>query len=63
MRHIALNNATEIESRQNRPPGLLSIITGGQLAGPLGGQGTGPFGGQLFGMYNERWKIKNVNLN
>ena len=50
MRHIALNNATEIESRQNRPPGLLSIITGGQLAGPLGGQGTGPFGGQFFGI-------------
>ena len=50
MRPITLNNGTEIGSRQNRPPGLLSILTGGQLAGPLGGQGTGPFGGQFFGI-------------
>ena len=30
---ITLNNVAEVESRQNRPPGLLSILTGGQLFG------------------------------
>ena len=33
MRPVTLNNVTETESRQNRPPGLLSLLTGGQAFG------------------------------
>ena len=49
MRPTTLNNVTETESRQNRPPALLSILSGGHL----------------FGMYQNRnnGKIKRCKLN